>query len=50
MNIIGVEGLTTVQPSNDSIDTWFESWLGQQTKPANLYLAQLARRLGRAPR
>jgi hypothetical protein len=50
MNIIGAEGLTTARPSNDSLDTWLESWPGEQTRPYNLYLAQLARRLGRAPR
>lgn len=45
MNIIGVDGLTTVRPSNDSLDTWIESWPGEKTVPPNLYEAQLARRL-----
>jgi len=45
MNIIGVDGLTTVRPSNDSLDTWIESWPGETTVPPNLYEAQLARRL-----
>jgi len=44
MNIVGVKGLTTVRPSNDSLDVWIESWPGEQTRPANLYLAQRERR------
>ncbi|NIQ99332.1 MAG: hypothetical protein GTN78_03915, partial [Gemmatimonadales bacterium] len=48
MNIIGVDGLTTARPAGDSLETWIESWPGEQTRPSNLYLAQLARRLGRS--
>jgi hypothetical protein len=48
MTLVGVDMLKTVRPPADSLETWIESWPGEQTRPANLYLAQLARRLHRS--
>ena len=44
LNLVGVDGLASIKPKPSSPSWWVESWPGAETKPLNLYEAQLKNR------
>ena len=44
LNIIGIDGLAPAKPEQSSAQWWVESWPGEDTRPPNLYEAQLNKR------
>jgi hypothetical protein len=44
LNLVGIDGLASMKPEQSSPNWWVESWEGVNTKPRNLYEAQLKNR------